>query len=258
MSSRQFQNYYGINLNTNDGRWEAALAMAQPPSANYFSSYIAPALGAKGIEVFGNEAWLTVNILPAVYAGGLEAENQIAMGLTVAINISLGILKKDYLGALSMRNTQAGSQSVSQAGFLSDGTSSSLDLLIGSVAWRLGEDIDNSKGWFKGKAAWYEGWRLNNPTVNVRMPAPIPNFRISAQAALRMSTTLKVGGGILGVYGLYSTYDDFSSGKISGGEAALDAAFGVIGFFGPWGMVASATYFLVAKPLYKYATSDGN
>jgi hypothetical protein len=157
-----------------------------------------------------------------------------------------------------MRNTQAGSQSVSQAGFLSDGTSSSLDLLIGSVAWRLGEDIDNSKGWFKGKAAWYEGRRLNNPTVNVRMPAPIPNFRISAQAALRMSTTLKVGGGILGVYGLYSTYDDFSSGKISGGEAALDAAFGVIGFFGPWVMVASATYFLVAKPLYKYATSDGN
>jgi hypothetical protein len=117
MSSRQFQNYYGINLNTNDGRWEAALAMAQRPAASEFSSYMAPALGAKGI-VFGNEAWLTVTIKPAVYAGGLEAENQIAMGLTVAINISLGILKKDYLGALSIRNnlTQGESLPVLQAG----------------------------------------------------------------------------------------------------------------------------------------------
>jgi hypothetical protein len=103
MSSRQFQNYYGINLNTNDGRWEAALAVAQRPTASEFSIYIAPALGAKGI-VFDNEAWLTVTIKPAVYAGGLEAENQIAMGLYGAINISLGILKKDYLGAFSMRN----------------------------------------------------------------------------------------------------------------------------------------------------------
>jgi hypothetical protein len=57
--------------------------------------------------VFDNEAWLTVTIKPAVYAGGLEAENQIAMGLTVAINISLGILKKDYLGAFSMRNNSS-------------------------------------------------------------------------------------------------------------------------------------------------------
>ena len=41
--------------------------------------------------------------------------------------------------------------------------------------------------------------------------------------------------------------------KISGQEASFDAAFGVIGFIGLPGMVISATYFLVAKPLNNYA-----
>jgi hypothetical protein len=158
MSSRQFQNYlhnyYGINLNTNDGRWEAALAMSQRPTASEFSSYIAPALGAKGI-VFDNETWLTVTIKPAVYAGGLEAENQIAMGLTVAINISLGILKKDYLGALSMRNNSTQGEDLSVLHSNNDPNWFKTGVAIMGIV-QMSADIasHNSKPLYMGPKAW--------------------------------------------------------------------------------------------------------
>ena len=146
------------------------------------------------------------------------------------------------------------SDQVLQAGFFSDYGSSTLDLLIGSASFQLGKDIEKGRGWFKGTQAWGDKWRYNNPQV--RVTNPIKNFNVNASTALRTASVLKVGGLVLGGYGLYSTYADWRDGKTSDGEAALDGFFGLVGFAGPWGMAASATYFLIAKPLYNYATSD--
>jgi hypothetical protein len=209
MSSRQFQNYYGINLNTNDGRWEAALAMSQRPTASEFSSYIAPALGAKGI-VFDNETWLTVTIKPAVYAGGLEAENQIAMGLTVAINISLGILKKDYLGALSMRNS-----SLTQGG----GPASNGYEKFG-VYDAIGFGADMSELYRQGYGAVQFGMRLGKAEHLLKDARIIKTMSASRQAFNTSVSAFKTAGKGIAVIGGIATAAEFLASDRSGGDYA--------------------------------------
>ena len=48
---------------------------------------------------------------------------------------------------------------VLEAGLMSDYGKSSLDLLISASAYRLGKNIEESKGWWKGKQAWGETWK---------------------------------------------------------------------------------------------------
>jgi hypothetical protein len=215
MSSRQFQNYYGINLNTNDGRWEAALAMSQRPTASEFSSYIAPALGAKGI-VFDNETWLTVTIKPAVYAGGLEAENQIAMGLTVAINISLGILKKDYLGALSMRNDSYNRD------VPTDFSNSNWALAIGGGIFGAMEGAAASQGYWLGKnGKYYPNQWGGNQYTGSRAGA----FRAANAYKLTGKATVFLSAGI----GVYSTIEGY---QLDGGKFGYNAQMAAVSSIG--------------------------
>ncbi|QOI98037.1 MAG: hypothetical protein HRU69_11325 [Flammeovirgaceae bacterium] len=100
--------YNTANLSDSE-RFNMALAMSQRPSESDLS-YIAAALGAKGMEVSGNNVWMTVNLEQAVYAGGLEAENQIRMGTYGVINFSIGVGKKHLLSALRSHYRQQQTQ----------------------------------------------------------------------------------------------------------------------------------------------------
>lgn len=61
----------------------------------------------------------------------------------------------------------------------------------------------------------------------------------------RISTIAGTTGKIVGGVGLGITYLQYNSGQITGKEATVDAIFGVIGFFGPWGAAISLTYNVV-------------
>jgi hypothetical protein len=67
--------------------------------------YLANALGLDVMGMDGNNAWLQVNLIKAVYAGGLDAGNQIAIGTYGVINVALGVGRKDLLNALSKTNS---------------------------------------------------------------------------------------------------------------------------------------------------------
>ena len=79
------------------------------------------------------------------------------------------------------------------------------------------------------------------------------NIEVSTSALRTTGTVLRVAGNIAGVAGLAITYDQYRRGKISGTEASVDAAFGAIGFLGPWGAAISIGYF-GGKYLYENYT----
>jgi hypothetical protein len=57
--------------------------------------------GATGGFIFNNELYLITSLIPALYAGGLEADNQISMGTYGVVSHSLGVGRSDLLGILS-------------------------------------------------------------------------------------------------------------------------------------------------------------
>jgi len=86
---------------------------------------------------------------------------------------------------------------------------------------------------------------------NTTIRTPVGNLSVNAS---KLANGLKWGGRALGGAGIVLTGIQAYNGDISYGEAALDASFGVVGFFGPVGFVVSSTYFFAAKPLYNYYT----
>jgi hypothetical protein len=157
----------------------------------------------------------TMNLKPAVYAGGLEAENQIAMGLAGAINISLGILKKDYLGALSMRNNST------QGGGPGD------------------PPANNGPNWFFALAAEIYIWGASF-TIAEHNSKPLYQGPKSWAAEAKLAGKV---GNKLGALGLVLTGVDMVTNGVNTSNS-LDATFGFISFAGPVGAGIGGVYFV--------------
>lgn len=72
----------------------------------------------------------------------------------------------------------------------------------------------------------------------------VQGFRNSYASALKGASKFNVAGNVVGGIGIAVTLAQYTTGQISGKEAFVDTAFGIIGFFGPIGAAVSATYFL--------------
>ncbi len=121
LSSRQFESIYGVNLNTNEGRWEIAQALGRAPTESELA-YVGRKLGLGTGEMFNGEAYFITVLQPAIYdSHGNRLADQINGVITV------GVGRKDLISALKSasspaawmvgRQTQGGSQSVSSNGF---------------------------------------------------------------------------------------------------------------------------------------------
>lgn len=73
--------------------------------------------------------------------------------------------------------------------------------------------------------------------------------------ALKLASSAKVAGNILGGVGIGLTAVSYINGDISGLEATMDMAMGAAAFLGPVGFGVSATYFLV-KTGYEYFSGE--
>ncbi|MEX2352120.1 MAG: RHS repeat-associated core domain-containing protein [Balneolaceae bacterium] len=114
---------------------------------------------------------------------------------------------------------------------------------------------------FVSGALSYEiGTILNNrsiygvahPTTILRTPGLYtPNIPIKTDILRYVGSGLKFAGATAGVVGLGITGTQYLAGDISGVESSFDAAFGVAGFFWPFGTAASVGYF-GGKAVYEY------
>jgi hypothetical protein len=179
----------------------------------------------------------TMNLKPAVYADGLEAENQFAMGLYGAINISLGILRKDYLGALSMINNST-----------QGGGSGYLNKTINSYGFVAGTFFGGIEIGFEQGVRSLESVKV--VTGQAKNGAYITEYRNAVSlsnksayvTASKGANALKWGGRILaGGIVAYNAADLFINGGTNRDIArfALQSTISVIGFLGPIGFGVS-------------------
>lgn len=209
MSSNTFQNYYGVDLNSNEGRWAVAQVLAQAPTEQQMRE-IGNDLGFSLLEVDGIDAWIQINLAEAVYANGLEAENQVAMGIYGVINVSLGVNRGDLLGALDSYYKQ--DQNV--AGDLRWRDVATAELTIWGAAFTIAEH--NSKPLYQGPKSW------------------------KAEAKLAGRTGIKLGLLGLGVTGI----DLLMNGPTT--SSTLDGIFGAVATFGGApGAIVGGVYFAV-------------
>lgn len=120
-------------------------------------------------------------------------------------------------------------------------TSPSTDLFIGATENKIGQILLD-----RGKYG-----RLHPETI---IRTPVVNMNISTKLLQNTGNVLKWGGRAFGAVGLIGTYAQWQTGEIGNTEATIDATFGAIGFCPVYGWAISGSYFLIAKPLYKYYT----
>lgn len=73
-------------------------------------------------------------------------------------------------------------------------------------------------------------YHVYNKTSIVRTPKPFPNLLVSTTGLKTTATIMKGAGYLAGGLGVGITGYQYFNGQISGTEASIDAAFGVIGF----------------------------
>ncbi|PWG77956.1 hypothetical protein [Pararcticibacter amylolyticus] len=87
------------------------------------------------------------------------------------------------------------------------------------------------------------------------LKTPIANIHVPTGALKATGTVLKNAGRLAGIGGVLITGYQYSTGQITGTEASVDAAFGIIGFMGPIGAGVSILYF-GGKFAYEYYSGD--
>ncbi|HRH63006.1 MAG TPA: hypothetical protein PLI68_06745, partial [Bacteroidia bacterium] len=120
-------------------------------------------------------------------------------------------------------------------------TSPAADLAIGGAEYNIGKILVD-----RGK------YGSLHPETIIR--TPIGNISTATKVLQTTGSVLKVAGATLGVVGMVGTVAQYNAGQISGAEASLDLIMGGVGFIPGGGWIVSGTYFLIAKPLYNYAT----
>jgi len=121
------------------------------------------------------------------------------------------------------------------------------DALELSIAWE-------GRYWLDARGNYQSINRLSRGT-NGRYLRGIQGIRNGYNSALRTAGKVSKVGNAVGILGLGVTAAQYYNGHISGLEASVDAAFGIIGFFGPVGAIISATYF-VGKLGYEYFSGN--
>ncbi|MBX2966556.1 MAG: hypothetical protein KF845_10450 [Cyclobacteriaceae bacterium] len=229
MSRNTFQNYYGVNLNSTEGRWAMAQALSVAPTENEFQQ-IAGAMGLSVAGMSNGTAWLNVVYEPALYAGGLEAENQIAMGTYGIIEVALG-----------GRN----GYDVIQAGM---GTDVSLYLLsVASYAGGVYEDVRAGQIAKQTKSMLdeYQSIRNFNKGYKTGRQATLASNiikNVNTLDAMKLASKRMIGvGTVIGLLDVANSRPEERMGKL--GWVAADAVMAGIGLTG-WGAPIAGVYFL--------------
>ena len=136
---------------------------------------------------------------------------------------------------------KAGSNTLSDA--IQKYTDPKIDLTVGAAEYKVGKILTN-RGVY-GKLL---------PETIIRTVAA--NITVSTELLQTTGTVLKCAGVGLGAVGMVGTVVQYETGQISGAEATLDLVMGGVGFIPGYGWAVSGAYFLIAKPLYNYATEE--
>jgi hypothetical protein len=105
---------------------------------------------------------------------------------------------------------------------------------FGMASWHVGTHMKSVSRF--APMLWNDGTIYRSALRGFRF-GPIPG-----SIAVKLGAGFKIGGGILGGFGIgYSIYQ-VSTGKIGEAEGGFDIGFGVIGYFGYTGMFVSGYY----------------
>ncbi|MEO8886663.1 MAG: DUF6443 domain-containing protein [Mucilaginibacter sp.] len=134
-----------------------------------------------------------------------------------------------------------------QGGFVGGDTwNSSSNILTGigfaggAASFKLGSDL---KRQYDIASAAYEGW--HSPQPSILLKTAVGSFGADAKIVKGLSSTLEVGGKVLGGIGVGITVAEIWTGnKKLVGEGGLDLIMGGVGFIPVYGWAISGTYFL--------------
>ena len=115
------------------------------------------------------------------------------------------------------------------------------------------ENAVANKYWWMDAKGNYNSTKILKSGANGKYVRGVQGLRNGYSSALKAAKGYRVAGNVVGGLGLVVTAVQWQTGQISTTEASIDAAFGVIGFVGPWGAAISGGYFLF-KTGYEYYT----
>ncbi|KIA91881.1 hypothetical protein OC25_18990 [Pedobacter kyungheensis] len=128
-------------------------------------------------------------------------------------------------------------------------------LVVFGVSFAAVENTIANKYWWLSAKGEYLSTKILQAGSAGKYIRGVQGYRNSLNGALGAAKGYRLAGNVIGGLGIAVTGLQYINGDITGTEAAVDAAFGVIGFFGPIGAGVSATYFL-GKMGYEYFSGN--
>ena len=125
----------------------------------------------------------------------------------------------------------------------------------GGIAYGALENAVANKYWWMDARGNYNSTKILSKGANGKFIQGVQGYRNGYNSALNAASKFKVAGNIVGGLGLGVTGLQYYNNQITGFEASVDAAFGVISFFGPIGAGIGATYF-IGKLGYEYFSGN--
>jgi RHS repeat-associated protein len=160
-----------------------------------------------------------------------------------------------YLPGYGTGFTRNGSGTAAQNGGGYDWGYAGNVLGAGGTAYAgLGNAVANKYWWMDAKGN-YKSTKILQQGANGKYVRGVQGLRNGYNSALKAASGYKVAGNVVGGLGLLVTGAQLYNNQITATEASIDAAFGVIGFFGPIGAGISATYF-IGKFGYEYFSGN--
>jgi RHS repeat-associated protein len=160
---------------------------------------------------------------------------------TIACQLSPTLFQMAYADDWNSGSGESGSYLGN--GLINHATNPAVDFFVGATEYKIGQILSNRSVY--GKLL---------PETVIR--TSLANINVSTKFLQTTGTVLKGTGFAFGVLGMVGTVAQYQTGQISGAEASLDLVMGGVGFIPGWGWAASGAYFLIAKPLYNYATEE--
>lgn len=125
----------------------------------------------------------------------------------------------------------------------------------GGIAYGALENVVANKYWWMDASGNYNSTKLLSKGANGKFIQGVQGYRNGYNSALNAASKFRVAGNIVGGLGIGVTLLQLGTNQITGFEASVDAAFGVISFMGPIGAGIGATYF-VGKIGYEYFSGN--
>ena len=125
----------------------------------------------------------------------------------------------------------------------------------GGIAYGALENAVANKYWWMDARGNYNSTKILSKGANGKFIQGVQGYRNGYNSALNAASKFKVAGNIVGGLGLGVTGLQYYNNQITRFEASVDAAFGVISFFGPIGAGIGATYF-IGKLGYEYFSGN--